>query len=94
MEKSPLIYWFLLISSLERPSSLDIKKIKPQTQKSSFYHEDLQDFPSFLLKDYERLEEIGQGAQGIVFKVKDRKTEQIKAIKCLKTREPELRAQV
>ena len=54
----------------------------------------LGDFPMFLTSDFENLGELGNGAQGKVFKVMHLKSNEIKAIKCMITREPELIFQV
>lgn len=100
MEKSFLFYQFLInliFIVLARKLSLQKQKITVCTQRFQSIDaiaEDLQNFPLFLCQDYEKIEEIGGGAQGSVFKVLEKKTQKVKALKCMKTKEAEIIAQV
>lgn len=84
---------FLFLSSLEHPFFLEIRKLVP-CHKRQIIEESQNDFPSFLTQHYEKIAEIGKGAQGRVYKVREKSTQQIKAMKCMKTRDPELISQV
>lgn len=63
-------------------------------QKRKQAEEFLAEFPSFLSNDYENLAKLGEGVQGKVFKVLEKSTQQIKALKCMKTLECEIISQV
>lgn len=73
--------------------SLNLRKFVPCSERKP-EESSYEDFPRFLQENYENLEKIGEGAQGKVFKVLEKKTESIKALKCLRTDEPELISQV
>lgn len=76
-----------------RPFFLEIRKFIP-CNKRHIIEEFNENFPSFISQDYENIEEIGKGCQGKVYKVRDKRTNLIKAIKCMKTRDLELISQV
>lgn len=73
--------------------SLEIRKFQPLSRRPPVEEEN-DDFPTFLSHNYEKIEEIGSGAQGKVFKVLEKSSQQIKAVKCMRTRDPELISQV
>lgn len=86
-------YKFNSYNDVVRLFSLEIRKFMPLNRRTLIQEEN-DDFPTFLSHNYEKLEEIGSGAQGKVFKVLEKNSKQVKAIKCMRTRDPELISQV
>lgn len=80
-------------SSNRKSFPLEIRRFVPLALRQA-NQESLEGFPSWLVEKYENLGELAKGVQGKVFKVLERETFVVKAIKCMYTMEPELISQV